>query len=321
MNVTEACSVIATALERVFIDEKDFGRGGERTHTWASGWRPCDRQMALDLLHPEDTHVLPDGFARMAFGNVFEVAVRTRLELAGLRSDPRFTVEGQQEHFTLKGSAGAGAAAGQVVATGKIDGKLAFDGVRQRFILECKAGESVKRITSVEEALRSPWASHYVRQLLLYLLGTGEPAGIFAFHSGGLPTLIPVILEDHLDKAEQFYAAAEQAYRVKHGGEELPDFSQNPEHCVRCDHRGKSCSPPWYSGEGPWISTDPELETVVDTVAKNAAAAAEHAKAKKRVADLCRGKELVLIGKHTLTGRPWGKGWKTEIIGQGDEDD
>lgn len=315
----EAAAMIAAALERHFVAEKDFGRGGERTHTWASGWQPCGRAMALDLTHPEDRSIDASGYARMAFGDVYEVAIRTRLETAGANSSPPFTVEAQQEHFVLRGSEGSGIAAGKPVITGKIDGKIRFhDGRRLPF--ECKAGEIAKRIRNLDDMLRSPWASRWVYQHLSYLLGTAEPEGLFVLGTGGLPTLIPIVLDEHLEKAEAFYQSAEQAYRVKHGGEKLPDFSGNPEHCMRCDHRGKSCSPPWYSGEGPWISTDPELETVVETVAKNAAAAAEHVKAKKRVADLCRGKELVLIGKHTLTGRPWGKGWKTEIAGkEGDE--
>lgn len=312
----EAAATISAALERHFVSRKSSGRGGERSHTWASGWQPCLRAICLDLTHPEDRAIEPEGFARMEFGNVFEVAVRTALEQAGQLSEPRFTVEGQQERFVLKGSAGSGAAAGKVVATGKIDGKLRFEGCRRLFPFECKAGESVKRIMSLDEMLRSPWASRYLYQLLLYLLGTGEPEGLFVLHSGGLPTLLPVVLEEHLDKAEAFYRAAEQAYRVKHAGEPLPDFSGNPEHCRRCDHRGKSCAPPWDSGEGPWISTDPELEALVDTMAKSSEAAAEYARAKKRVAYLCRGKYLVIIGSRTLTGRPWGRGWKTELAGE-----
>lgn len=320
MTPADIVATVDAALRKVFSDEKSFGRGGERTHTWASGWRPCSRAMALDLLHPEDAEFDEQSYARMAFGDVFEVAVRTRLEQGGLYPGSRFTVQAQQERFQLRGQAGAGEAAGQVVITGKIDGKIRFEG-GPSVPFECKAGESVKRIYSLEGLLRSPWASRYLYQLLAYLLGNGEPLGLFVLHSGGIPTLIPVLLEEHLDRAEQFLSAAEAAWRVKHAGAPLPLVSSNPEHCLRCDHRGKSCAPPWYSGEGPYVSTDPELEALVDQMVEHEEAAAKHAEASKRVKDLCRKKPLVLIGRHTLTGRPHGNGWRTEIQKEGSDDD
>lgn len=319
MTPEEIVSTVDAALRKVFSDEKSFGRGGERTHTWASGWRPCSRAMALDLLHPEDAEFDEQSYARMAFGDVFEVAVRTRLEQGGLYPGSRFTVQAQQERFQLRGQAGAGEAAGQVVITGKIDGKVRFEG-GPAVPFECKAGESVKRIHDLEGLLRSPWASRYLYQLLVYLLGTGSPLGLFVLHSGAIPTLIPVLLEEHLDRAEQFLSAAETAWRCKHVGAPLPLFTSNPEHCLRCDHRGKSCAPPWYSGEGPYVSDSEELAEMVETVLEHDEAAKAHASAKKRLGDLCRGKELVLIKEHTLVGRPWGKGWRTEIQKEGEDD-
>ena len=303
---------VSTALEKVFTDEKSLGRGGERTHTWASGYRPCLRAMALDLLHPEDAEFDSQSYARMAFGDVYEVAARTRLEQAGLVSDPRFTIEAQQERFKIKGSQGSGAAAGQVVLTGKIDGKLRFDGHGGAVPFEIKAGESVKRVRSVEDLLASTWASRYLYQLLAYLYGNGAPVGIFVFHSGGLPTLIPVALEDHLDRMESFLASAEAAYRAKKGAP-LPVHTSNPEHCLRCDHRDKSCAPPWFATEGPFVSDSEELKTVVKDVERHADAAKQHKRAKDRLSTICRGKRLVLIGDRTITGRPWGKGWRTEV--------
>jgi hypothetical protein len=256
----------------------------------------------------------------MALGSDYEVMIRTRLERAGQVSTPRYTIEGQQERFSLLGSADAGAAAGKVVLTGKLDGKLRFEG-GPVVPFDVKGGESVRRARTLDDLLRSPWASRGVYQVLMYLLGTGQPLGLFVTDTGGLPGLIPIRLEEHLERAESFLAAAEVAYRCKHAWAPLPVFSSNPEDCTRCDHRGKSCAPPWYSGEGPWVSASAELSDVVEDVLAYGEAATAHARAKKRLQDLCRGKRLVVIGGHTITGKPHGKGWRLTIEGKEGDDE
>lgn len=309
-------TLISQALGDEFLREKGFGPPAERTHTWASGWHPCERSMALDLLHPEDREPPgDDGCARMAHGSDFEQTIIARLKRAGRISEPRFAIEGEQEAFSLRNRDG------RVVATGKIDGFLRFEGERRRIVLETKDGESVRRCRTLEEALSGFWSAKYVRQILLYMLGTGTEDGLLIFGSGGLPTMIHLALSDHLEIAEQFWRASEIASGCKHDSRALPSFSSNPGHCLRCDHRGKSCAPPWYSGEGPYVSDSEELAEMVETVLTHDEAAKAHASAKKRLGDLCRGKDLVLIKEHTLIGRPWGKGWRTEIVRQGGEDD
>ena len=154
--------------------------------------------------------------------------------------------------------------------------------------------------------------SRYVYQLLAYLYGNGAPLGLFILHSGGLPVIVPVVLEDHLDRMESFLSSAEAAFRAKKG-EPLPVHTQNPEHCLRCDHKGKTCNPQWFESEGPWVSNDSELEAAVGEMVAHKDAAKKHAAAKSRIGTICRNKALVLIGDHTITGRPWGKGWRTEV--------
>jgi len=308
MSDNRLAELVTAALEAEFLDEIRFGSGGERPHTWASQWKLCGRAMALDLLHPEDRREVDAGAcARMAWGNEFEIGVRTRLERAGRRSDPRFCVEGSQEHFRLHHRDDPS----RVVLTGKIDGKIRIE--RDATPFEIKRGQSYRGCRTVADLLAGRWSASSVYQLLAYLLGMELPEGLLVVDSGDVPTLIPVLLDDHLDEAEAFWAAAETASECKHDGADLPDFSPNPEHCTGCDHRGKSCSPPWHNGEGPYITNDPDLVASIETVIGTKAAAKEHAREWERIKSLCRGKELVLIGSNTVTGKPSARGWKLTV--------
>ena len=303
-------SIVTNALAAQFKDEKYFGQGGERTHVWASRWRPCARWMALDLMHPEDRDEIDeDGCARMAWGDAFETEIRARLERAGRLSDPPFTVEAAQEHFNLRDRSG------RVILTGKIDGKLRISDPFESLPFEIKRGETVKRCRTIEDMLSSFWSRVYVYQMLAYLFGMGSPVGIMILDTGAVPRILEIRLEEHLDKAEDFMQAAERAVDCKLEGKPLPDFSENPEDCQRCEHRGKSCAPPWFSGEGPFVSKSPELIELVSIVGDEdkAEAAKRYGKARRRILDMTRGKDLVIIGDRTITGRKAGNGWRMTI--------
>lgn len=305
-------SIVSAALAREFVDEIDWGVGGERTHVWASGYRECARAMALDLLFPEDRGKLSgDSCARMALGKDFEANLRARLERAGRRSDPRFEVEGAQEHWKLYHREHPE----RVVLTGKTDGKIRIEGARKGVVFEIKRGDSFKRCRTVDDLLAGRWSAAAVYQALGYLLGVDLAEAVIIIDSGGVPTLIPIRLEDHRDKAEAFLAAAEVASECKHDGRQLPGFAENPELCDGCDHRGKSCAPPWFSGEGPWVSSDPGLVEVVETCLRTREAAREYGRGWERLKTLCRGLKLVLIGGHTITGKACGNGWKLKLEG------
>lgn len=308
-----AAAIMTEALEREFVDESDFSPGGERPHSWASQWKACGRAMALDLLHPEDrSGPSPDGCARMAHGKDFEALLRGRLERAGRRSDPRFEVEGAQEHWKIYHRADPG----RVVLTGKTDGKIRISGEGQGIVFEVKRGVSFARCETVDDLLTGRWSAASVYQLLAYLLGLDLQEGLLIIDSGGMPRLIPIRLDDHLELAEDFRSKAEKAAECKHNGEELPSFAENPELCAGCDHRGKSCAPPWDSGEGPWVSGDAALVETVETCLRTREAAKDYGRSWERLKELCRGKELVMIGPYTVTGKAQGNGWKLKIEGE-----
>lgn len=305
--VVSPAEIVSAALAAELEAEISWGGGGERTHCWASQWQPCARAMALDLLFPEDSAPPDaDGCARMAQGNDFETRWRARLELAGQRASPRFTVEGAQERFRL-----CHRETGDVVLTGKIDGKIRFED-RTRYPFETKRGKSYERCRTIEDLLAGQWSEKAVYQILVYLLGMGERHGLLILDTGGLPVLIEVDLEEHLDKAEAFWAAAERAVECK-AGAPLPDFAENPEWCRSCDHRGRSCAPPWYSGDGPKITAAPDLVAAVEDCLEHKNAADIYRRQWERLKTICRDEELVIIGDYTIAGRPHGRGWKIEI--------
>jgi len=269
-----------------------------RTHSWASGWKPCRRAMCLDLTHPEDTVFKGQTLERFRDGDAYERSAVAHLMRAGEVSDPTFEVECQQEHVEVRDRKG------RVVITGKIDGKLAFRGKRDRVPFDVKSGTSVQNATSLEALDRGRWTQAIIPQLSVYLLALGVDLGMLVLNRPGWPLLLDVPLDDkRLEVAEDFIQRATLAVAVKHDEERLPDFHSDTSVCMTCDHRGKSCAPPIDGGEGLKYIEDPALEAAAKTFVDLGEDARAFGRAKKKLQAAFRDRPLVSIsGRYTVTG-------------------
>lgn len=303
MNAFDLAGSVLRGWTAHTVDAMRRAPGSARRYVYASAWRPCKRAMCLDLTHPEDSSFDESTFERFYDGLDFEADTRARLIKAGKMADPPFTVEGGQERLEIKDRNG------RVIIVGKLDGKLDFGRGLGAFPFEIKGGESVRRVNSVADFDEGVWTRPMLRQLLVYLLGTGCPTGIFVLKRPGGPTFIKVSLEDAemLDMAEGFMQDATLACDVAAGLAELPDFTTNPANCTRCDHYGKSCAPDVDFGEGLQVVDDDDLVKLARDVCENREAAAKFSKAEKDLKAAFKGRPLVhLGGKFEVTGH-WGK--------------
>lgn len=284
---------------------------GQRDYVYASGWRACDRAMALDLLYPED-HVFNDGtLERFYTGDDFERSCRIRMTRAGEQATPPFEVEGTQQRFEVKDRQG------RIIIVGKIDGYIHWPSYRLKVPFEVKSGRSVENVNSFADFDLSTWTRPMPRQLLCYMLAMNEAHGLFVLNRPGKPNFLHVALDDQtLEMAEDFLRAAELAVDVRQGKAPMPDFTTNRGECARCDHHGKTCTPPLDYGEGLHLVTDERLIKLAAQVAETHEAAKDHARAKKALAaDLKPPREphqamtetLIHLGdRFEVTGK-WGR--------------
>jgi hypothetical protein len=125
--------------------------------------------------------------------------------------------------------------------------------------------------------------------------------GLLILTRPGLPRLIPVYLEEHLDLVEEFLNKAERALDHRVAGT-IPDFIQDASECKRCNFYGIVCNPPIMSGEGAKIFTDPETEQKLLRYLELEQAAEEYASIDKWAKASFRGIENGIAGTVLLQG-------------------
>ena len=306
LNISDMTESIKSAWERYIVQENQQTPSC-RPHSYASSYEECERKMVLymtngDKLPPFEPQVL----AKFHRGNDRERNLKIDLSRVGQLCDPKFEVIGQQERFELKNRRG------RIIMTGKFDCRLQF-GQFQKPPLEIKDWNEnlTARISTFEDCFRSPWTKKGAFQILMYLLGSGEPFGFLLLGKSGLPTLIPVTLEDHLEIAEEFLAKAERAFDHKENGT-FPDYISDYDECRRCQFYGVACTPPISSGEGAVIYTDPEEEARLTRMLELKPLSDEYDEIKEWAKSRYRGVEAGVAGSVLIGGR-WQRNTTYEI--------
>ena len=295
---------IADGLTRLM--DRDQSPPAPHPYVYASAARECERRMVLELTH---AHQLPaysvDTRAKFRRADQRERDIIADIDLVGRHSDPPFKVEGQQRRFELKDKQG------RVCIAGKVDAQLLIG--HHRVTVEVKAWSPmiVERIEVFDDVFDHPWTRSGGYQLLSYLYGSGEPYGLLILDRAGMPRVLPVTLEHHLDRVEDFLQKAERALDHVAAGT-LPDYLQNnPEECKRCPFYGGTCNPPLVH-QGAVVLTDPELEQMLlDREALKLSGDAFQ-KLDKEIKSRLRGIESAVAGPFVLEGK-WGKTTELEL--------
>jgi hypothetical protein len=269
-------------------------------YAYASAYRNCERRMVYEMTAPQTLPPWPpEVLARFRRGDDRERDLLSDLQRIGRDSDPPFTLIGQQEHFKLKDHKG------RVAISGKVDARIQIGGVRPPLEVKAWSPMMVDRIETFADLFENPWTRSGAHQLLSYLWGAGEPFGFLLLDRSGIPRLLPVELEPHLDHMEDFLARAERA--IDHvEAETLPPFLENDAgECKRCAWYGHTCNPPLASA-GAVVLTDPDLHAMLERRALLEASAKEFDKLDKRIKEQLRGIEQGIAGPFVINGR-WQK--------------
>jgi hypothetical protein len=279
---------VSAAWGELLTKDRQEATATPRQNVWASQYRVCDRRMVYDLLGAPRLPLDADVYARMRRGQDRERDLLIDLQRVGRFADPQFEVIGQQEHFTLKDRKG------RIAISGKVDARLELNGTRAPMEVKTWSPYVVDRLETFEDVFRNPWTRTGGFQLLAYLFGAGQPFGFLLLDRAGLPRVLPVELEPHLDKMEEFLARAERALDHRAAGT-LPDFLEaDADECRRCDYYGHTCQPP-LAADVAQVLTDPELEAAL-----------------ARREELKAGIEQAIIGPFSITGK-WSRSSRVEL--------
>lgn len=299
---------LASAIEASWSRflERDRRPPAPHPYVYASGWSVCDRRMVLDMTVPDQKPPFPpEVLARFRRGDDRERDLLTDLARIGRDAEPSFQVIGQQERFEVKDRQG------RVAIVGKVDARVQAPGVSAPLEVKAWAPHLVERIDRFEDLFDQPWTRSGGYQLLVYLYATAQPFGFLLLDRSGLPLPLPVELDAHLDRVEEFLTRAERAIDHQRAST-LPDFLVGqPGECQRCPFFGTACQPP-ISSPGVQVFTDPELEAALERRAQIEAAGKEYARLDKRIKEQLRGVEQGICGHFHVSGT-WGKSSRLEL--------
>lgn len=326
-TVTQSPAELAISISKGFKDYIETAerrsRGGVRDYVYASAWRACTRQMALEMLEPDKLpEFSADTLANFRRGKDRERDLLADFTRAGRNSDPPFEVVGREERFELKDHKG------RVVIVGKVDAQLKIG--RSSHPLECKSWNPnlVARIETFEDLFSNRWTRPGAHQLLSYMLAKNEALGFFLLDRNGLPLLLEVELDKHLHRMEDFLARAEIALDARQqvaglgmldskGGKMLfrddllPPYTQDPAECKYCGFYGSICNPPTVN-RGAQVVVDESTVQMVERYAEIQETGEEYKHLDKKVKEKFRGTDLAIVGKVLLEGR-WQKDTKFNL--------
>jgi hypothetical protein len=275
---------------------------------YASAYRACDRRMAYDLTRPHDLPAYEaDTLARFRRGDDRERDLLADLARIGRDADHPFTVIGQQERFVLRDHKARAA------IVGKVDARLDLgNGVHAPIEVKAWAPTTVDRVSTFADLFANPWTHAGAYQLLAYLLGSGERYGFLLLDRSGLPKLLPVELEPHLDRVEAFLSKAERVLDHVEAGT-LPDYlAGEPDECMRCPWYGAVCNPPIEGGDVAAVLIDPVLESALERREAIKKLGKEYADLDDEIKKRLRGVTRAVVGKFAISGR-WGKSSRLEL--------
>lgn len=277
-----------------------------RDYMYASARRRCLRRSVLEATHPE---WLPqfdsDTKARLLRGNDRERDITVDLNRVGRLCEPGFIVIGQQERISIKDRKQ------RTVIKGKIDGQIRWmTGERWPFETKSWSPFLMEKIYTFSDLFQNVWTAAGAYQLLSYLYGTNSPHGLLILDRPGLPRLIEVNLEEHLDAMESFLRDATLAVDHIQAGT-VPDYTTDVEECKRCPIFGSSCQPP-ITHPGAQIIVNEEWIQKIERWHATLEAGEEHEALDKAIKKKFRGIDMAIAGGFLLEGE-WQRDTKYNI--------
>lgn len=297
---------IQTALVRIL--ERERRTPAAHPYVYASAARVCTKRMVHELIEPEKQPAYStDTLARFRRGNDRERDLLIDLARVGREADPAFDVVAQQERFELRDRKG------RVAIVGKVDARLKVHGTTTSAPIEVKSWSPmiVDRLRTFDDVFDNPWTRAGGNQLLAYLYGSNEHFGFLLLDRSGLPLLLPVVLEHHLDRMETFLTNAETALDHVAAGTLPPYLVGDAAECQRCPFYGGTCNPP-LAHAGAVVLDDPDLESLLEEWEAVRVQGQEFNRIDRKVKERLRGVEHGVCGPFAITGA-WGKYTRVDV--------
>lgn len=286
---TLAASIAGKRQER--LEKRTNEPPWKPRRNYASGLSSCIRQMVYAHLSWEQKEPLSvNGIASMEDGNHEE-----RLLIQELLADGFQVVE---EQVKLDDD--------RYWVTGKIDGKLAWQGRRVPFEMKRLSPYSFDKLNTADDFKQDEFSLKKLKQLTLYLLLHNEEVGLFILSNGlGERKIIVVPLDYQL--GESILKSLEETNAALKSGV-LPD--RIPYHsriCGYCPWK-RTCLPDMHFGDGA-VMGDAELAEAVARFATLKPSAAEYEKLKQSIAASVKDKPMVVAGDYLIIGE-----WKERRV-------
>lgn len=265
----------------------------------ASAISSCSLQMYFARMRSEDRAK----WNTWTQGTVEDGKHEERLILQELMEDG-WELEAAQAQVDIKD------ARGRVVLTGKIDTKIRWEGHKVPLEIKRVQPYIFKQASEKGTAillLRS-WTRKYLWQIQTYLYQHNEPRGILVLSDGLGHRLFLVVTLDlsEMETILKTCEAVEDAVEAKTPPPPLPLF--DPDICGRCNWQ--HICPVERGGAGAEIITDGEIVELLEERDRSKDGRDAYEAADKRVKDLLKERERVLVaGKWLVTGQ-----WKERSV-------
>jgi hypothetical protein len=308
-TITDAADLVGR-LDRAWRSDLEAHRTTRTPHdaVYASAFRVCERRMVYELTVPDQQPAFDaDVIARIGRGIDRERDILADLVKVGRNAEPPFVITNQQQRFVLRDRKSRSA------ITGKVDAFLELGTVRAPIEVKAWSPYVVDRIERFADVLESPWTATAAYQLLAYMFGAAVPFGLFVLDRSGVPKLIPVELDPHLELVETFLTRAEAVLDHVAAGT-LPDYLDgDPDECMhRCPFFGGTCDPPLSATDTLAVLNDPELEAALERREELRTPGKAFNELDSELKHRLRGITRGVVGKFEIRGA-WGKQSRLEL--------
>ena len=306
---TLAASIIGKRQER--LEQRAHEPPFKPRRNYASGLSACARQMTYAHTHWQEKEPFnADGVAHMEDGTHEE-----KLVIAELVADGFDVVEQQVQLDDDR-----------YWVTGKIDGKLRWQGKRVPFEIKRVSPYAFDKLNSAEDFKATEWDLKRLRQLTLYLYLHSEEVGLFIL-SNGLGARKAIVVPLDYELGEQILRSLDTVNAALKSGA-MPDrILYHSKICGYCPFK-RTCLPDMDFGAGA-VMGDAELTDAVGTYLALKPQATQFEQVKRAIAATVKEQPLVIAGDHVITGA-WqertvkaqservDRYWKWEIESKGD---
>jgi CRISPR/Cas system-associated exonuclease Cas4 (RecB family) len=188
---------------------------------YASSIPDCTRQMVHSILDWDKKDLPDDGLL-----SLFESGKKEESNIIKMLLDLGFEVINQQNPIQIKNRAG------EIICTGRIDGKIVYNGVPIPYEIKSMNDYSFQALNTIEDFENSPLHRKYIKQLQLYMFGNEIEVGMFIISNFRQIKVIPIYLNYEL--CEQIIQQLEKAWEYVKKKEYPDPISYNPKICDWC---------------------------------------------------------------------------------------